>query len=62
MAGKTGKNDAADAIAICEAVQRPHMRFVPVKDESQQAMHATSDDRDLSRKEQQRITVLGPDI
>lgn len=38
MAGKTGKNDAADAIAICEAVQRPHMRFVPVKDESQQAM------------------------
>ncbi|ELD6523575.1 transposase, partial [Escherichia coli] len=29
MAGKTGKNDAADAIAICEAVQRPHMRFVP---------------------------------
>jgi hypothetical protein len=38
MAGKTGKNDAADAIAICEAVQRPHMRFVPAKDESQQAM------------------------
>lgn len=38
MAGKTGKNDAADAQAICEAVQRPHMRFVPVKDESQQAM------------------------
>lgn len=38
MAGKTGKNDAADARAICEAVQRPHMRFVPVKDESQQAM------------------------
>lgn len=35
MAGKTGKNDAADARAICEAVQRPHMRFVPVKDESQ---------------------------
>ncbi|WP_114196220.1 IS110 family transposase [Edaphovirga cremea] len=38
MAGKTGKNDAADAIAICEAVQRPNMRFVPIKDESQQAM------------------------
>lgn len=38
MAGKTGKNDAADAIAICEVMQRPHMRFVPVKDESQQAM------------------------
>jgi transposase len=24
--------------AICEAVRRPHMRFIPVKDESQQAM------------------------
>lgn len=31
------KNDAADAAAICEAVQRPHMRFVPVKSESNQA-------------------------
>lgn len=38
MTGKSGKNDAADAQAICEAVRRPHMRFVPVKDESQQAM------------------------
>ncbi|MBN6463516.1 IS110 family transposase [Escherichia coli] len=38
MAGKSGKNDAADAQAICEAVRRPHMRFVPVKDESRQAM------------------------
>jgi transposase len=26
-----GKNDAADAEAICEAVTRPTMRFVPVK-------------------------------
>jgi transposase len=31
MSGKRGKNDAADAAAICEAVQRPNMRFVPVK-------------------------------
>lgn len=31
-------NDAADAQAICDTVRRPHMRFVPVKDESQQAM------------------------
>jgi transposase len=30
MSGKRGKNDAADAAAICEAVTRPHMRFVPV--------------------------------
>jgi len=32
-----GKNDAADAAAICEAVMRPSMRFVPVKTEEQQA-------------------------
>jgi hypothetical protein len=31
------KNDAADAAAICEAVGRPSMRFVPVKTEDQQA-------------------------
>lgn len=29
LSGKRGKNDAADAAAICEAVQRPNMRFVP---------------------------------
>jgi transposase len=28
MSGKQGKNDAADAAAICEAVSRPNMRFV----------------------------------
>lgn len=27
MSGKRGKNDGADAAAICEAVQRPNMRF-----------------------------------
>ena len=37
MSGKRGKNDAADAAAICEAVQRPAMRFVPVKSEDQQS-------------------------
>ena len=37
MSGKRGKNDAADAAAICEAVQRPNMRFVPVKTEEQQS-------------------------
>ena len=36
LSGKRGKNDAADAAAICEAVQRPNMRFVPVKSEDQQ--------------------------
>ena len=37
MSGKRGKNDAADAAAICEAVQRPNMRFVPIKSEDAQA-------------------------
>lgn len=32
-----GKNDAADANAICEAMSRPRMRFVPVKTAEQQA-------------------------
>jgi transposase len=35
---KTNKNDAADAEAICEAVRRPSMRFVPVKTGEQQAV------------------------
>ena len=37
---KTNKNDAADAEAICEAVGRPTMRFVPIKNEEQQAILA----------------------
>jgi transposase len=37
LSGKRGKNDAADAAAICEAMQRPNMRFVPVKSTEQQA-------------------------
>lgn len=36
LSGKRGKNDAADAAAICEALQRPAMRFVPLKSEDQQ--------------------------
>ena len=36
MSGKRGKNDAQDAAAICEAVTRAHMRFVPIKAEHQQ--------------------------
>jgi transposase len=34
---KRGKNDAADAEALCEAMSRPTMRFVPVKSTDQQA-------------------------
>jgi transposase len=36
LSGKAGKNDAADAAAICEAVTRPNMRFVPPKSLEQQ--------------------------
>jgi transposase len=35
---KSNKNDARDAEAICEAVSRPNMRFVPVKTPAQQAV------------------------
>src|SRR4029077_5937838 len=34
---KRGKNDAADAAALCEAMSRPCMRFVPMKTAEQQA-------------------------
>ena len=44
---KRQKNDAADAEAICEAAQRPSMRFVPVKTEEQQANAITFRARDL---------------
>jgi len=37
---KTNKHDAADAEAICEAVTRPTMRFVPIKNVEQQAVLA----------------------
>lgn len=43
---KRGKTDAADAEAICEAVSRPTMRFVPIKSPEQQAillLHRTRD-------------------
>src|SRR5678815_4337103 len=37
---KSNKNDVADAEAICEAVSRPNMRFVPIKSVEQQAVLA----------------------
>ena len=44
---KRQKNDAADAEAICEAMQRPNMRFVAVKSEEQQASAMLFRARDL---------------
>jgi transposase len=38
MEGKAGKNDMTDAAAICEAVSRPTMRFVPIKSCEQQGV------------------------
>ena len=43
---KTNKNDTVDAAAICEAVTRPTMRFVPVKSVEQQAILAVHKARD----------------
>ena len=37
---KSNKNDALDAEAICEAVQKPNMRFVPVKSIEQQDLQS----------------------
>ena len=44
---KRGKSDALDAEAICEAVQRPTMRFVPVKTIEQQSILMTHRARSL---------------
>lgn len=44
---KRGKSDALDAEAICEAVQRPTMRFVPVKTVEQQGILAAHRTRSL---------------
>ena len=56
---KRQKNDTADAEAICEAAQRPSMRFVPVKSEEQQANGVVFRARDLLvRQRTQCINAL----
>src|SRR5918992_3499933 len=56
---KRQKNDRADAEAICEAAQRPGMRFVPVKEEAQQANAVVFRSRDLLvRQRTQCINAL----
>ncbi|MFK4492363.1 transposase [Bradyrhizobium sp. USDA 336] len=56
---KRQKNDMADAEAICEADQRPTMRFVPVKSEEQQASAVVFRTRDLLiRQRTQMINAL----
>src|SRR5918997_1071086 len=56
---KRQKNDAADAEAICEAAQRPTMRFVAVKSEAAQANAVVFRARDLLvRQRTQAINAL----
>ena len=52
---RRGKNDAADAAAICEAVTRPSMRFVPVKSIEQQAALMAHRSRDLLIRERTQL-------
>lgn len=52
---KRGKTDKADAEAICEAVSRPSMRFVPVKREDTQALLMTHKAREFLVRQQTRI-------
>src|SRR4249919_1359568 len=55
---KRGKTDAADAEAICEAVTRPSMRFVPVKSAEQQAALALHRTRDLLVKQRTQLVNM----
>ena len=48
---KRGKNDAVDADAICEAMSRPGMRFVPIKSAEQQATLMLHKTRELLIKQ-----------
>lgn len=52
---KRNKNDAADAAAICEAVRRPTMRFVPVKSAQQQAQLMQHRTRDLLMRQRTQL-------
>lgn len=52
---KRSKNDAADAAAICEAVTRPSMRFVPIKSEEQQAALAVHRARVLLMRQRTKL-------
>jgi transposase len=58
---KRNKNDAADAEAICEAMSRPTMRFVPVKTAGQQAALMLAGTREalIRRRTQLTNTIRG---
>jgi transposase len=52
---KRGKNDAIDAAAICEAMSRPGMRFVPVKSREDQAALMLLKVRELLMKQRTMV-------
>lgn len=52
---KRNKNDAVDAEAICEAAQRPNMRFVAIKSEEQQASALVFRTRDLMVRQRTQL-------
>ena len=53
---KRQKNDAADAEAICEAVTRPTMRFVPVKSPEQQSIMVLHKTRQMVMRQRTKLT------
>lgn len=53
---KRGKSDAADAEAICEAVTRPTMRFVPIKSPEQQAVLCQHRARELLIRQRTQLS------
>jgi transposase len=56
---KRGKTDKADAEAICEAVSRPSMRFVPVKSADRQALLMIHKAREfLVRQQTQTVNAI----
>src|ERR1700719_2334428 len=55
---KRSKTDAADAAAICEAVTRPTMRFVPVKSREQQAILSLHRTRALLMKQRTQLVNM----
>jgi transposase len=55
---KRGKTDAADAEAVCEAVIRPTIRFVPVKSPEQQAALSMHRTRDLLVKQRTQLVNM----
>lgn len=59
---KRGKNDANGAEAICEAVTRPTMRFVPVKSIEQQSVIMLHRTRDLLVRQRTMLVTPYADI